>query len=72
MENLLVCARAVATCALHRKESRGGHTREDYPETDKGHFGKVNTVIRKEGGQMRLSESPLLEIPTDLQALLQD
>ena len=32
--NLLVVARAVMTSALARRESRGGHYRTDFPETD--------------------------------------
>ncbi len=32
--NMAVCARFIATAALLRKESRGGHCRSDYPQTD--------------------------------------
>ncbi len=39
---------AVTRAALTRTESRGGHTREDFPDSDK-EWGKRNLVIRKEG-----------------------
>ena len=33
VRNLLTVATAIATCAVNRKESRGGHTREDFPDS---------------------------------------
>jgi succinate dehydrogenase / fumarate reductase flavoprotein subunit len=72
IQNLITCARMVTVSALHRKESRGGHTREDYPQTDKGHFARVNTVLRKQGEEMKLVEMPLPEVPAELRELLKD
>ncbi|MGE5060144.1 MAG: hypothetical protein ACM3N3_12975, partial [Betaproteobacteria bacterium] len=54
-----------------RKESRGGHTRDDYPNTD-AKFAKVNVVIRKRNGQMTLAQEPLPEMPGELKALLEE
>ncbi len=34
LRNMLLVSEAVATAALERQESRGGHTRDDYPMTD--------------------------------------
>ena len=39
LQNLLAVSEAIALAALERKESRGGHTRDDYPKPD-AHFGK--------------------------------
>ena len=38
-------SRMCALAALKREESRGGHTRDDFPESDHSHWGKVNSVI---------------------------
>ena len=46
MRNMLIVCEAMARAALARKESRGGHAREDFPEMDKEHFAKVNVVLR--------------------------
>ena len=36
LRNMLLVAECVARAALERQESRGGHTREDYPEMEPG------------------------------------
>ncbi len=56
MRNMLVVSEAMARAALARKESRGGHAREDYPDMDKGHFSKVNIVARKTANGMEVQE----------------
>ena len=53
LRNMLHLARAVAYCALHRKESRGGHYREDYPERDDENFLK-HSLLRQEGDKLRI------------------
>jgi succinate dehydrogenase / fumarate reductase flavoprotein subunit len=40
-------SRMCALAALHREESRGGHTRDDFPVPDYTYWGKVNSVITK-------------------------
>ncbi len=53
LRNMLHLARAVAYCALHRKESRGGHYREDYPERDDENFLK-HTLVWQEGDKLKI------------------
>src|SRR5262249_31163808 len=56
LHNLLTVSEAIARSALARKESRGGHFRDDYPEKVE-RFGKINLVVRKaQDGRMELSE----------------
>jgi len=68
---LLSVSEAVTLGALERKESRGGHTRDDYPMTD-DRFGKINVVIRRRGGSLTVAQEPLPEMPPELKALLQE
>ncbi len=53
LRNMLHLARAVAYCALHRRESRGGHHREDYPERDDENFLK-HTLVWQDGNKLRI------------------
>ncbi len=48
LKNMIDISEAVTRAALTRTESRGGHTREDFPESDK-EWGRRNLVIRKDG-----------------------
>ena len=54
-----------------RKESRGGHTRDDFPNTDPK-FAKVNIIIRTQGRRNDPSQEPLPEMPDELKALLEE
>ena len=71
LPNLLLVSEAVTRSAIERRESRGGHFREDYPDKDPA-FGKVNIVIRKgEDGRMELSRAPIPEMPSELKAVIE-
>ncbi len=49
---LLELAKVMSVAALHRKESRGGHFREDYPDRDDANFMKHSMVYRDETTEM--------------------
>src|SRR5947209_6480182 len=72
LHNLLTVSEAIAQCALARKESRGGHFRDDY--SDKAdHWGRVNLVVRKgQGGAMELAEVPIPEMPPELKRVIEE
>jgi succinate dehydrogenase / fumarate reductase flavoprotein subunit len=70
LRSLLTVSEAVARAALERKESRGGHTREDYPKADP-ELGKVNVVVRKVGEELTVTREPRPEMPQELKALLE-
>ncbi|MGE0201926.1 MAG: FAD-binding protein [Candidatus Melainabacteria bacterium] len=68
LKNMLVVSEAVARCALQRKESRGGHTREDYPSYDP-HWESVNSIVSKDGDQMSVGTLAKEPMPDDLAQL---
>jgi succinate dehydrogenase / fumarate reductase flavoprotein subunit len=47
IDAMLDVSRMCALAALHREESRGGHTRDDFPVPDYKYWGKINSVITK-------------------------
>jgi succinate dehydrogenase flavoprotein subunit len=69
--SLLTVAECTTLAALERKESRGGHTRDDHPYTDDA-WGKVNVVLRLRNGAVQVSREPLPEMPAELKALFQE
>lgn len=71
LKNMLIAAEAVARSALFRKESRGAHSRLDYPNTEP-QLSKVNTAVVKDGDQMKIEATPLPEMPDDLRALFNE
>jgi succinate dehydrogenase / fumarate reductase flavoprotein subunit len=79
MPSLLTAAECVTRAALTRQESRGGHTRDDFPATDKEHWAKVNVRVRQDGGddpmhgaELRIDEIPLPEMPDELKQLFEE
>ncbi|MEC8979343.1 MAG: fumarate reductase/succinate dehydrogenase flavoprotein subunit [Candidatus Thermoplasmatota archaeon] len=64
-------SRMCALAALRREESRGGHTRDDFPNPDHKHWGKINSVIVKnDDGSMAIDYVTYPPIPNDLKTLL--
>jgi succinate dehydrogenase / fumarate reductase flavoprotein subunit len=69
---MLTVSEAVVRAAATRTESRGGHTREDFPDTDP-EWGKVMIVIRRgPDGEMQVRREPLPQMPPELQALFEE
>ncbi|MBV9293818.1 MAG: fumarate reductase/succinate dehydrogenase flavoprotein subunit [Frankiales bacterium] len=68
---MLTVSECIARAALERKESRGGHTRDDYPQTDPD-WGKVNLVLRERRGVIEIAKQPLPVMPDDLKTLFEE
>ncbi len=82
LRNMLLVSECVARAALERRESRGGHTRDDYPEMDR-RWRRINLVceLAEDGadlpprdpavGQIRLSRRENPPVRPDLLALFE-
>jgi len=72
LRSLLTVSECVALAALERRESRGGHTRDDHSKPDP-ELGKVKVVVRRgAGGELTVAREALDEMPDDLQQLFEE
>ncbi len=71
LHSMLTVSKATTLSAIERKESRGGHTRDDYPKADPN-FAKVNVVTQKRNGEILVSKEPLPEMPEELKKLVEE
>ncbi|HEV8547258.1 MAG TPA: fumarate reductase/succinate dehydrogenase flavoprotein subunit [Candidatus Limnocylindrales bacterium] len=69
VRNMLIVSEAVARSAKERRESRGAHSRLDYPDPDSV-WAKQNTVARLAGDTMEISTTPLPAMADDLRQLI--
>jgi succinate dehydrogenase flavoprotein subunit len=70
--NLLTVSEAIALSALERKESRGGHFRQDYPDKDPA-FATFNIAVRRgPNGEMEVLHVPIPPIPAELQQVIKE
>jgi succinate dehydrogenase / fumarate reductase flavoprotein subunit len=68
LRNMLLVSDCVAQSALERQESRGGHTRSDYPEMSP-EWRKINLVCALDGDQVKLARQPVVPMRDDLLGL---
>lgn len=71
LRSMLTVSEAVTLSAIAREESRGAHSRIDYPNLD-ATWGTKNNVIVRDGDTMALRQSPVPEMPDELKQLLAD
>jgi succinate dehydrogenase / fumarate reductase flavoprotein subunit len=68
LRNILLIADCVAEAALERQESRGGHTRDDFPGMSP-EWRKVNLICTLDGDHVVLKKQPMAPMRSDLLAL---
>ena len=70
--NLLMVSEAIARSAIERKESRGGHFRQDYPEKDPA-YATFNIVVKRSpDGEMQVSRAPIAPMPAELKQVIEE
>jgi succinate dehydrogenase / fumarate reductase flavoprotein subunit len=71
LKSMLIVSEAIAKSALQREESRGAHSRVDFPKYDNEKWGNVNSVISKDNGTMKIGTSPLPQMPEELRKIVE-
>jgi succinate dehydrogenase / fumarate reductase flavoprotein subunit len=72
LHNLLTVSEIVTRAALDRKESRGAHFRDDFPNKDE-QFGKFNIVVQKNAaGEVQLTREPIPPMREDLRQIIEE
>jgi succinate dehydrogenase / fumarate reductase flavoprotein subunit len=71
LPNMLTVSECVAKAALERQESRGGHTRDDFPTPSK-EWGAINLICSSADGGVSLTRQPLPQMPDDLATLFEE
>jgi succinate dehydrogenase / fumarate reductase flavoprotein subunit len=71
LPNMLTVSECIAKAALERHESRGGHTREDFP-TPSPEWGALNLICSNDNGSVALTRQALPQMPDDLATLFKE
>jgi succinate dehydrogenase / fumarate reductase flavoprotein subunit len=71
LRNLLTVSECVTVSAIERKESRGGHFREDYPDKVAA-FATFNIMVKDGGSGLTVSHVPLPPMPDHLKAIIEE
>jgi succinate dehydrogenase / fumarate reductase, flavoprotein subunit len=70
--HMLIVSESITRSAIERKESRGGHFRQDYPDKD-ATFGTINVAVRRAGdGSMQVTRVPIAPMPAELKQVVEE
>ena len=72
LKNMLTVSEAITRSAIERKESRGGHFRDDFPNKDET-CGRMNVIVWKGAdGAMQVRRQPSPEMPAELKQIIEE
>jgi len=71
LKSMLTVSEAVALSAEKRRESRGAHSRIDYPNYDES-WSKQNNIVARAGAAMSLYQRPISEMPPELKQIVDE
>ncbi|MBV9500968.1 MAG: fumarate reductase/succinate dehydrogenase flavoprotein subunit [Acidobacteriaceae bacterium] len=72
LHNLLTVSELITCAAIERKESRGAHFRDDYPQKSEA-TGTCNIILqRSDSGELNLKREPLRELPSELKQVIEE
>jgi len=72
LKNMLTVSEAITRSAIERKESRGGHFRDDFPNKDAA-CGRMNVIVWKGAdGAMQVRRQPIPEMPAELKQIIEE
>jgi succinate dehydrogenase / fumarate reductase flavoprotein subunit len=72
LRHLLIVSEAIARSALARKESRGGHFRDDFPDKDPAYAGFNHITCTGANGAMQVTREPIPAMPAELAAIIKE
>jgi len=72
LKHLLTVSEAITLCAIERKESRGGHFREDFPDKSPEAAKYNNVVVKAADGSMKLRREPIPAMREDLKQVIEE
>ena len=67
-----MCIRDRTLAAVTREESRGGHTRDDFPVPDDDYWGNTLNIIYMENGEIKIRQEPIAEMRADLKDAIKE
>lgn len=72
LKNMIDISYAATLAAVTREESRGGHTRDDFPVPDDDYWGKTLNIIYMEDGEIKIRQDPVVEMRKDLKEAIDE
>ena len=72
LKNMVDISIVATLAALTREESRGGHTRDDFPGHEDEYWGKTLNICWMENGEIKIRQEPVEEMREDLQGAIKE
>ena len=72
LKNMVDVSIAATLAAITREESRGGHTRDDFPTPEDDYWGNTVNIINMENGEIKIRQEPKPEMRSDLKAAIRE